>query len=65
MIPWSTVRIGGKDIYSVVRDNEARIGKDPYDEMKAETIKAGWEIFNRKGNTDVYKRQFVYCPNIL
>lgn len=51
MIPWSTVRIGGKDIYSVVRDNEARIGKDPYDEMKAETIKAGWEIFNRKGNT--------------
>ena len=51
MIPWSTVHIGGKDIYSVVRDNEARIGKDPYDEMKAETIKAGWEIFNRKGNT--------------
>lgn len=51
MIPWSSVRIGGKDIYSVVRDNEARIGKNPYDEMKTDTIKAGWEIFNRKGNT--------------
>ena len=51
MIPWSTVRIGGKDIYSVVRDNETRIGKDPYDEMHKETIQAGWEIFNRKGNT--------------
>lgn len=51
MIPWSTVRIGGKDIYSVVRDNETRIGKDPYDDIKTDTIKAGWEIFNRKGNT--------------
>lgn len=51
MIPWSTVRIGGKDIYSVVKDNVERIGENPYDEMKEDTIQAGWEIFNRKGNT--------------
>lgn len=51
MIPWSTVTIGGKDIYSVVRDNEDRIGKDPYEEIKQATIQGGWEIFNRKGNT--------------
>ncbi len=51
MIPWSTVTIGGKDIFSVVHDNEERIGKDPYEEIKQATIKGGWEIFNRKGNT--------------
>lgn len=51
MIPWSTVRIGGKDIYSVVKDNVDRIGENPYDDMKENTIQAGWEIFNRKGNT--------------
>lgn len=51
MVPWSTVTIGGKDIYSVVRDNEDRMGKDPFDEILQETIKGGWEIFNRKGNT--------------
>lgn len=51
MVPWSTVTIGGKDIYSVVRDNETRIGKDPFGEILQETIRGGWEIFNRKGNT--------------
>lgn len=42
MIPWSTVRIGGKDIYSVVKDNVDYIGKNPYDEMKK------IEIFKKK-----------------
>lgn len=51
MVPWSTVTIGGKDIYSVVRDNEERLGKDPFDIILQETIRDGWEIFNRKGNT--------------
>ena len=51
IIPWSAVRIGGKDIYSVVRDNCSRIGENPYDKIHQDTIKAGWEIFNRKGNT--------------
>lgn len=51
MVPWSTVTIGGKDIYSVVRDNEDRLGKDPFGTILHETIRDGWEIFNRKGNT--------------
>lgn len=34
MIPWSTVRIGGKDIYSVVQDNQSRLGQEPYQQMK-------------------------------
>ena len=42
MIPWSTVRIGGKDIYSVVQDNQSRLGQEPYQQMKKDTIQAGW-----------------------
>ena len=51
MIPWSTVTIGGKDIHSVVRDNKDRLGENPYEVIKQEVIRGGWEIFNRKGNT--------------
>lgn len=51
LVAWSTATIGGKDIYSVVKDNCARIGEDPYDELRKQTIQAGWEIFSRKGNT--------------
>lgn len=51
MIPWSSVTIGGKDIYSVVRDNAEVFGENPYETIKQEVIKGGWEIFNRKGNT--------------
>lgn len=51
LIPWGTVTVGGKDIYSVVEDNVDRIGVAPYDDLHKAVIKAGWEIFNRKGNT--------------
>ena len=33
------------------RDNQSRLGQEPYQQMKKDTIQAGWEIFNRKGNT--------------
>lgn len=51
LIPWGTVTIGGKDIYSVVEDNKDRIGESPYEMLHQAVVKAGWEIFNRKGNT--------------
>lgn len=51
MIPWSLVYVGGKDIASVVKDNQDRIGNNPYETMKKDTIQAGWDIFNRKGHT--------------
>ncbi|MDO4482516.1 MAG: L-lactate dehydrogenase [Bacillota bacterium] len=51
MIPWSCVRVGGKDIYSIIRDNPWRIREEDLDLLHAKTMKAGWEIFNRKGNT--------------
>ena len=51
MVAWSTATIGGKDIFNVVKDNEARIGKNPYLDFEEEVKKAGWEVFSRKGNT--------------
>ena len=51
IIAWSSATIGGKDIYSVVKDNSDRIGADPYDDLLAETIQGGWEVFSRKGST--------------
>lgn len=51
MVAWSSATIGGKDIYSVVKDNADRIGSNPYDDLLAETIQGGWEVFSRKGST--------------
>lgn len=51
MIPWSLAYVGGKHIDRVIHDNQDRIGEHPYEKIKEETVNAGWEIFNRKGNT--------------
>lgn len=51
MMAWSTATIGGKDFYNVVRDNEERVGEDPCEDLRKQTIDAGWDIFRRKGNT--------------
>lgn len=51
MVAWSSATIGGKDIYSVVKDNADRIGENPYDELLAATIQGGWDVFSRKGST--------------
>ena len=51
MIPWSTVRIGGKDIYSVVQDNQSRFGQENNKKIKKNKIQAGWVILNIKWYT--------------
>lgn len=51
LVSWSTATIGGKDMESVIRDNADRIGEGAYDELRQKTIKAGWEVFHKKGNT--------------
>lgn len=50
-VSWSTATVGGKSIESIVKDNADRIGENPYDELKLETQRSGWEILSRKGNT--------------
>ena len=51
MIPWSTIRVGGKDIYQIIKDNPTRMNEGMFDSIHEAVKKDGWEIFNRKGNT--------------
>lgn len=51
MVAWSTATIGGKDIDNVFKDNKSRIGENPYERFLNEAKNAGWDVFERKGNT--------------
>lgn len=51
MVPWSCVTVGGKDFFSILRDNQSRLGDESMEGLRQKTIQSGWEIFRRKGNT--------------
>ena len=51
MVPWSCVTVGGKDFFSILRDNQNRLGDESMEGLRQKTIQSGWEIFKRKGNT--------------
>lgn len=51
IISWSTATIGGKNLNDVFKDNQSRTQNETKESLKNKTIQAGWEIFNRKGNT--------------
>lgn len=51
VIVWSTAAIGGKSLDKVMKDNENRAEGRTYEQMKQDTVDAGWKIFRRKGNT--------------
>ena len=48
---WDSATIGGKSIYDVMEDNSSRTKDVTRDELLQRTREAGWQIFNRKGNT--------------
>lgn len=48
---WSTATIGGKAVDDVMKDNADRTKNVTKQDLQEQTIQAGWEIFNRKGNT--------------
>lgn len=50
-ISWGTAVIGGKRVENVMSDNADRTGSTTKEDLKKQTIEAGWQIFNRKGNT--------------
>lgn len=52
MVPWSRVTVGGKDFFNIITDNKERLEGINLDEMVQETAQAGWEILQRKGNTN-------------
>jgi L-lactate dehydrogenase len=50
-VSWNTATIGGKRLIDVMNDNTERVNEESFDNLKEQTIKAGWEIFHRKGST--------------
>lgn len=51
MAAWSSATIGGKYLSDVMKDNEIRTQNETKETLIQKTKQAGWEIFNRKGNT--------------
>ena len=51
IVSWNSATIGGKRIDDVMEDNADRTGAATRDGLRSKTVQAGWEIFNRKGNT--------------
>ncbi len=51
IVSWNSATIGGKQVIDVMEDNADRTGSETREGLRAKTVQAGWEIFNRKGNT--------------
>ena len=51
VISWGTAIIAGKNIDNVLVDNADRTKDMTKEALRRQTVEAGWEIFNRKGNT--------------
>lgn len=51
VISWGTAVIGGKRVDNVLIDNASRTKDKTKDALRRETVEAGWDIFNKKGNT--------------
>ena len=50
-VSWNSATIGGKQLDDVLKDNADRTKDVTKEGLLAQTVQAGWEIFNRKGNT--------------
>ncbi len=51
MVSWTSATIGGKNLSDVFADNADRTKDITKEELLKRTKAAGWDIFNRKGNT--------------
>lgn len=51
MVSWTSASIGGKSLSDVFADNADRTKNITKEELLKRTKEAGWDIFNRKGNT--------------
>jgi len=51
VISWGTATIGGKKVDNVLEDNASRTQNTTKEALRHQTVEAGWDIFNRKGNT--------------
>lgn len=51
IVSWNSATIGGKSVIDVMNDNVDRTKDMTREALREKTVKAGWEIFNRKRNT--------------
>ncbi|MBC8535476.1 L-lactate dehydrogenase [Feifania hominis] len=51
MIPWSHVTVGGKSFLEIVADDRARFGEVDLEGLLSRTVRSGFEVLSRKGNT--------------
>lgn len=67
IVSWHSAVIGGKSVESVMKDNPDRTKNITREDLQKQTIKAGWDIFNRKGNTcyGIAASAAAICKSIL
>lgn len=51
MIPWNSVRVGGKNIQDIIADNKGLFDGIDGEKIKEMTIQGGYDVFKRKGST--------------
>ncbi|NRZ84231.1 malate/lactate dehydrogenase [Clostridium beijerinckii] len=49
MVPWSMLQLEESQFYEILKDNKDRVGEVDLDKLVLETARAGWEVYNRKG----------------
>ena len=67
VISWGTATIGGEKVENVLLDNASRTKDTTKEKLRKETVEAGWDIFNRKGNTSygIAASVTAICKSIL
>lgn len=67
IVSWHSAVIGGKPVENVMHDNPDRTKNVTPEDLQKQTIKAGWDIFNRKGNTcyGIAASSAAICKSIL
>lgn len=67
IVSWHSADIGGKSVENVMKDNPDRTKNITREDLQKQTIKAGWDIFNRKGNTcyGIAASAAAICKSIL
>ena len=67
IVSWHSAVIGGKSVENVMKDNPDRTKNITREDLQKQTIKAGWDIFNRKGNTcyGIAASAAAICKSIL
>lgn len=67
IVSWDSATIGGKYLSDVMSDNADRTRNETFEALRQKTIKAGWEIFHRKGSTTygIAASATAICKSIL